>query len=96
MIDKQPIKRVSQVKYLGIILDQHLWWDVKVNAKAKILKYRVFELAKLRNVMSQQNLLSIMYGIYYSIATYGIITWGSAIAASNKKLFSRMPMLLLL
>ena len=34
-------------------------------------------LSKLQKIMSITNLLGIMYGIYFSIATHGIIVWST-------------------
>ena len=47
--------------------------------KTKILKYTVLVLAKLKKILSPTNLLTILYGIYYSIATYRILAWESAL-----------------
>ena len=87
-IDNNIIERVNHVKYLGIIVDQHFRWNFELNSRVKRLKYTVLVLAKLRRILSHRNLISIMYGIYYSIATYGIIAWGSAVKTYLKGLQS--------
>ena len=72
-LNNEITRRVKNVKYLGIIIDQHLRWDIEISQKTKRLKYTLLVLAKLKNSMSPANLMTIMYGIYYSITTYGII-----------------------
>ena len=74
-LNNEIIRRVDNVKYLRIIIDQHLRWDIEINQKTKRLHYTVLVLTKLKRSMSPTKLLTVMYGIYYSIATYGIIAW---------------------
>ena len=68
-------------------MDQHFRWDSKHKKKIKILKYIVLVLAKLKKILSPTNLLTILYGIYYSIATYGMLAWGSALKNAYSKIF---------
>ena len=52
--------------------------DIEINQKAKNIKYNVFVIEKLKKILSLKNLITRMYGLYYSVATYGIIARGSA------------------
>ena len=72
-LNNEIIRRVVNVKYMGIIIDQHLRWDIEINQKTKRLKYTVLILAKLKSSMSPTNLMTIIYGIYYSIAKFQVI-----------------------
>lgn len=72
------IQRVESTNYLGIIIDNHLRWESQINKIINKTKYLVFVLAKLKKVLSFNALKAVMYGLYYSIATYGVVAWGSA------------------
>ena len=47
-IENETLKRVNKVKYLGIIVNQHLRSDAEIDKKDKRLKYTVLVLAKLK------------------------------------------------
>lgn len=77
-IKGQYIERVESTKYLGVLIDQSLKWKQHINYITNKMKYIIYTLYKLSKLLSTKNILTIMYGIYYSVVTYGIIAWGSA------------------
>ena len=70
------LKRVSSCKYLGLTYDFNLKWDVYINDTVKKLKYLVYVFYKLRQMLTRKQLLQIYFGIFNSVAVYGIIGWG--------------------
>lgn len=88
-IDKNPgdinikikdiaIRNVESTKYLGIIFDKCMKWNYHINSVVNRLKYLLYIFAKVKNSMSKNNLLILYYGLFNSVASYGIIAWGSA------------------
>jgi hypothetical protein len=78
LFDNHSIKRTNSVRYLGVILDQHLTWHEHVNtvrdkaAKgAGIIKY-------LSNYLSTDFLLPIYNSFVLPYLTYCIKLWGNA------------------
>lgn len=78
LINKEVISRVDETKYLGVVLDKYMRWDSQIQYIIKRTKYLIYVLARLGKVLNAGALKTIMYGLYYSIATYGVIAWGSA------------------
>lgn len=98
-IDNNLIQRVRETKYLGIIIDQHLKWESELKSRVKRTNYLVYVIAKLSKVLRPKELTTIVYGLYYSVATYGIIAWGSAynnvlkpILSTNKRIVNIMKL----
>ena len=72
------INRVTYCKYLGIIIDHRLKWKEHINFILRKIKYLIFIFSKLNKILSKKLLLTVYHGLFNSIATYGIIAWGSA------------------
>ena len=77
-IKNKYVKRVEQGKYLGLILDYRLKWDIHIEQILKNTKYLVFIFRKLSKIMQQKTLMIIYYALFHSILSYGIIAWGGA------------------
>ena len=77
-LDNKPLTRVQHTSYMGVIFDQNLKFKEHVYSIFKRTRYLIYIFAKLRNILSNNNLISIYYALFHSIATYGIIAWGSA------------------
>ena len=80
------INRESKVKYLGIILHEHLSWDDHTNEICKKLK-RFFPLFyNIRNYLDKENVITIFYTMIYSRIKYGIIVTGQTIKEDIEKI----------
>ena len=80
------INRESKVKYLGIILHEHLSWDDHTNELCKKLK-RFFPLFyNIRNYLDKDNVRTIFYTMIYSRIKYGIIVTGQTIKEDIEKI----------
>ena len=78
-----PIKRVQQVKYLGITVDENLTWSEQYkNLKGKI-KSALSSLQKLKNILPQSKLDQVYKALLESHLRYSDELWGSL---SNTKL----------
>lgn len=71
------IERAESAKYLGVILDCNLKWDVHIDKLINKLRYYLYIMYKLK-YLPQKILLSIYYANVYSLLNYGIIIWGGA------------------
>lgn len=72
------LKEVSSVKYLGIIVDQHLKWDLHINYLCNRIRKTIFKFVTLRNILPI-NILKIVYtAIVESLIQYGILGWGGS------------------
>ena len=82
-ISGQRIEPKQQVKYLGIILDEHLNWDTHFSNLKFKLNRAIGMLAKIRHyVVSLQTLKNIYFSIFHSHLIYGCQIWGQVANAS--------------
>ena len=70
------INRESKVKYLGLILHEHLTWDDHTNEICNKLK-RFFPLFyNIRSYLDKENVITVFYTMIYSRIRYGSIITG--------------------
>ena len=86
-INNCKLENVTNYKYLGLYIDQHMRFNVHVNNLVKKLRYFLYIFYNLKSVMNTKSLLTIYYGLFHSVATYGIIAWGNAYKNVVQKLF---------
>lgn len=70
------IKEVSSTKYLGVIVDEHLKWDLHVAYLAKNIRKLIYKFYTLREILSKHILISVYKAIVESLIRYGIVVWG--------------------
>ena len=85
-ISGQRIHPVTSVKYLGVILDQHLSWEKHVNQLLPKLSRANGLLAKVRHSVNTETLLNVYYGLFHSHLTYASMIWGQNPTESINKL----------
>ena len=80
------LKRVSKVKYLGVILDEMVSWsDQIVNLSSKLARSAgIF--SKLRYYLDNSTLLQMYHALFNSHLQYGILCWGSTSATNLNNL----------
>ena len=64
------------VKYLGVLIDARLNYDIHINSIPTKLVRATGMLAKIRHYVTKNILRSIYFGIFSSILTYGCQIWG--------------------
>lgn len=72
----QQLKMQSQVKFLGIILDENLNWNNQIDHLCKKLGQSCFAISVLKNNLDEKSLLNVYYALVYSHISYNIISWG--------------------
>ena len=87
ILNRKALAQKDHVKYLGILMDQHLTWKYQVSHVSKKVSRGVGILAKLRHFLDSKLLCNIYYCLVYSYLNYGIHAWGSACPSETKCLF---------
>jgi len=75
--DNNTIEKTNNIKYLGIVIDQHLRWDCHANYLAQKLRKFTYIFYTLRNILNNQMLKLVYSSLIESIIRYGINIWGS-------------------
>ncbi|XP_074113112.1 uncharacterized protein LOC141536477 isoform X3 [Cotesia typhae] len=85
-INNKEINRIDSCKYLGIIFDKNMKWNIHTNELAKKIKFFLYLYYKLKHCIEPIVLKTIYYGLFDSLINYGIIAWGGAYENSVKYL----------
>ena len=73
---KKSIKRVKYVKFLGVLVDEHLSWKFHINELCKKLSRTTGIFYKVRHYVPLQTLICLYNSLFSSFLNYGIIVWG--------------------
>ena len=85
-INNYCIKQISEMKYLGVILDSKLNWHEHIQYVSTKLARAAGVMYKFRNKVPQNVLMLLYHSIVASYLRYGIATWGSAKPSAITKL----------
>ena len=72
------IERKSQIKYLGVYIDQNLHWGPQIQHINNKLGKNIGIINKLRYYVDLHTLRQMYFSFIYPYLTYGITSWGSA------------------
>ena len=86
ILNRKAIEQKDHVKYLGVLVDEHLTWKHQIDNVSKKISRGVGILSKLRNFVDKDILINIYYCLVNSHLVYGIESWGSACATFSNKL----------
>ncbi|KAK3932765.1 hypothetical protein KUF71_002736, partial [Frankliniella fusca] len=88
-IENQEVSRVASVKYLGIIIDEHLTWNEHIKKIVPQLKAAAGLIYRLRKVLDVSKLKLLYYAYFHSHMCYLSSFWG----ISNSKHFKKISTL---
>ena len=78
LIDDFPILKVSETKFLGVIIDENLSWDSHLTALRRKLGHASSTLYKIRDNVPLYLRKDLYHTLYESHLAYCISTWGGA------------------
>ena len=86
IMNRKALIQKDHVKYLGVLLDEHLTWRHQITNVSKKISRGVGILSLLKKSMETKLLKNIYYSVVYSHLNYGIQAWGSASPNDLEKL----------
>lgn len=86
IMNRKAISQKDHIKYLGVLMDQHLMWKKHISSVAKKVSRGVGILSKLRHFINPYLLKDIYYCLVYSHLSYGVEAWGSACKTETDEL----------
>jgi hypothetical protein len=75
-INKKPIKKVTEAKFLGVVMDNQLNWIPHAKNLIKKLRSAAAALCRIRHWIPKEKYLTIYHALFESHLTYGITVWG--------------------
>ena len=84
---KKSIKKVKYVKFLGVLVDEHLSWKFHINELCKKLSRTTGIFYKIRHYVPLQTLICLYNSLFSSFLNYGIIVWGLTYDSYLNQLF---------
>ena len=73
---KKPVARARYVKFLGVLMDEHLSWKFHITELTKKLSRTTGIFFKIRHYLPLDILKNLYYSIFSSFLSYGSSTWG--------------------
>ena len=83
-LDGFKLKFSSYVKYLGILIDEHLSFRHHMDSVATKVRKSNGILSKLRHFLPIETLSQIYYSLFQSNITYGLQVWGQNISPRSR------------
>ena len=87
-INDKEIKRVDSIKFLGIMVDEHLTWRNHITTTENKISKNLGLLYKAKRFLNM-NALNILFSFIHSYLNYGNIVWASVTQTKLKKLASK-------
>ena len=84
-LENTVIKQVTETKFLGVLIDQHLSWNPHINFTSKKILKSVEIIVKVRFYLSSQTLMTLYYSLEYPFLTYCNVTGSSAYCFNPKR-----------
>jgi len=80
-IGKKHIAKVKYIKFLGVLLDEHLTWRYHISELSKKLARTCGILFKVKCLLPRSILIMLYNALFLSFLQYGIIVWGQTFAS---------------
>ena len=84
---KSSIKKTKYVKFLGVLVDEHLSWKYHINELYKKLSRTTGIFFKIRHYIPIETLICLYNSLFSSFLSYGIIVWGLTYTSYLNPLF---------
>ena len=94
MIGATEIKRVSEIKFSGVVIDEKLSWDAHVKSLTKKLARKLGSINRIAASIPKTLYVNSYYTLFESYITYGITVWGSIPNRKFYKLFNAQKKIL--
>ena len=86
-INNNPLKRVNEVVFLGVVIDEHVNWKPHIANVASKISRAVGIMFKSRFFLSKSSLCTLYFSLVYPYLHYCIISWGSTYPTNLNRLF---------
>ena len=89
IIDNIEIKRETTMKFLGVLLDEHLTWKAHISMIEKNISKNTGILYKARPLIDKKNLRNLYFAYIQSHINYACSWWASTTLTNLKPIFTK-------
>ena len=82
------LKRVTEVKFLGVIIDENISWELQINHLKKKQISSIIVIKRIKQFIPKNEYLKIYNSLFKSHISYCISCWGGISQNRFKSLFS--------
>ena len=86
-LNNTVIKRVSEAKFLGVIIDEDLKWNAHIRALNSKLKCEIGKLCSIRKLVPNDQYKELYHTLFESHLGFGISVWGGVSKNKLEPLF---------
>ena len=76
VINRKVIERTTSIKFLGILLDEHLSWKNHISVVENKVSKNIGVSHKAKNIFTKGGLKTLYFSFVQSYLSYGNIAWG--------------------
>ena len=87
-LENTVIVQVTETKFLGVLIDQHLSWKPYINFVSQKISKSVGIISKARFYLSSQTLMTLYYSLVYPFLTNTVIPLGSPPTIATQTVFT--------
>ena len=85
-IGKNEVKRTRYTKFLGVLIDENLTWDLQLKAVASKVSSQIGIICRGRKFLNNHAMKMLYFAFINPYLTYGNIVWGSVQKSKLKKI----------
>ena len=87
-INNNKIRKTNKARFLGIIIDENLNWDMHLENLEQKLNSAIIIIKRIKKFIPKEHYNKLYHTLFVSHLTYGISAWGSLSCNKLKKIFS--------
>ena len=91
-INDNEIQRVESIKFLGVSLDEHLFWKEHIRYTENKVTKSIGLLYRTMSFLGKHSLLTLYFSYFHTYLNYLNLSWASTNRANLKKLQSQKNM----
>lgn len=79
------VMQVSQVRYLGVVIDDKLTWSDHIDKLCSKLSSALYVLRRLKHISSDETTKTAYFALFEAHVRYGIAVWGNSSITNTKR-----------
>ena len=87
ILDDTKLDRVTNTKFLGVIIDENITWKQHIDATSKTISRNIGVINKLKHYLPGRILYSLYCSLVMPYINYGVLVWGNAYKTHVEKIF---------